>query len=260
MFISTCLWLLFSCFFRRITWPSPKQTTRKIHVQISWLYTKCGLFTHLANEHCENNCNYLVARCNFCTHSTVLIYCKSVSVPQHQKRRNQIQISDTLDRSTFKKTKKNSLSPRRLLNLCKTKVYIYIFFKWNSPWKRNAIIWSAKEQRKLRRIRFIYTVCKFTKVRSVSKNLLRTCWKCENVSDNVTYNKYVRASSSHDSQTVFVHISCSFKILYKIIFTLSPIVPTVAIFRCFGFQFVFSITRATRFIQSLKTFIDHSIS
>lgn len=95
---------------------------------------------------------------------------------KNNNKNNNVQIStDPLDRSTFEKF---VIATTICWNL---QFYLYIF-EWNSPWKRNSIIWSTNAHEANDEYAWI---CESAKCCTFNVCKCR-CWKCENVSDNVT--------------------------------------------------------------------------
>lgn len=108
--------------------------------------------------------------------------------------------------------------------------------------------------RRKRRIRMNLRKCEVLHIQRECK-----CWKCENVSSNVTciflISHLYNVHASLTTKCIYLcHISCSFIILYKILLTLSSLRQLLPIFRRSDSNLRFTITR---FIQ---TFIDHLIS
>lgn len=77
---SVLLIAIFVCFFS-CSFDHLRRKLQEKHRQII-IMNNAG-YSQLANGHCKNYCNCSAWHCIF-AHSTILIYCKSVSVPQQQ--------------------------------------------------------------------------------------------------------------------------------------------------------------------------------
>lgn len=167
---------------------------------------------------------------------------------KNNNKNNNVQIStDPLDRSTFEKF---VIATTICWNL---QFYLYIF-EWNSPWKRNSIIWSTNAHEPNDEYAWI---CESAKCCTFNVCKCR-CWKCENVSDVYTFTLHlygVQCVCLSDNRIYYLlHISCSFIIFNKILLTLSSLRQLLPIIRRSD-----SNLRFTNYVF-IRTFIDLSIS